>query len=76
MKNLELSVDQNLFGQIDFNAVKIALEKDEMEEIVGGYGWRGCSNIDALTAAAAGCAITGGPWGGVAALCMIGYFGC
>ena len=37
---------------------------------------RPCSNIDILTAAACGCAITGGPWGGVGALCLIAYFGC
>jgi hypothetical protein len=50
MKNLELSVDQNLFGQIDFNAVKIALEKDEMEEIVGGYSSnRACMLMGGLT---------------------------
>ena len=35
-----------------------------------------CSNIEILTAAGCGCAITGGPWGGVAALCLIAYFGC
>lgn len=37
MKNLELNPEFNLFGQIDINSVKIALDRDEMEEIVGGY---------------------------------------
>jgi len=35
-----------------------------------------CSNIQILEAAGCGCAITGGPWGGIGALCLIAYFGC
>ena len=41
MKNLELNPEFNLLGQIDLNSVKIALDRDEMEEIVGGYGGHG-----------------------------------
>jgi hypothetical protein len=41
MKNLELNPEFNLLGQIDLNSVKIALDRDEMEEIVGGYGGGG-----------------------------------
>jgi hypothetical protein len=37
MKNLELNSEFNLLGQIDLNSVKVALDRDEMEEIVGGY---------------------------------------
>ena len=50
MKNLELNPEFNLLGQIDLNSVKIALDRDEMEEIVGGYtrsggGWKCAAGI-------------------------------
>jgi hypothetical protein len=41
MKNLILNSNQNLFGKIDFESVKIGLKKDEMEETIGGYGGSG-----------------------------------
>lgn len=41
MRTLELNSEFNLLGQIDLNSVKIALDRDEMEEIVGGYGGGG-----------------------------------
>lgn len=37
MRTLELNPEFNLLGQIDLNNVKIALDRDEMEETVGGY---------------------------------------
>lgn len=41
MKTLELNSEFNLLGQIDLNSVKMALDRDEMEEIVGGYSGGG-----------------------------------
>ena len=50
MKNLELNPEFNLSKQIDLNSVKIALDRDEMEEVVGGYGSTGyCAILGALT---------------------------
>jgi hypothetical protein len=46
MKSLELNPEFNLLGQIDLNSVKIALDRDEMEEIVGGYGGGGARAVD------------------------------
>lgn len=42
MKKLELSPEFNLLGQIDLNNVKISLDRDEMEAIVGGYNKTDC----------------------------------
>lgn len=36
MKKIELSPEFNLLGQTDLNNVKISLDRDEMENIVGG----------------------------------------
>lgn len=36
MKNLELNPEFSLLGQINFDSVKMALDRDEMEEVVGG----------------------------------------
>jgi hypothetical protein len=55
MRTLELNQEFNLLGQIDLNNVKIALDRDEMEETVGGYhrpggggGWRCWSGFGLL----------------------------
>jgi hypothetical protein len=52
MRTLELNPEFNLLGQIDLNNVKIALDRDEMEETVGGYhrsngggGWKCAAGI-------------------------------
>lgn len=70
MRTLELNSEFNLFGQIDLNSVKIALDRDEMEEIVGGYGggsaWSSCfSYVSGTTAGIIGGVLSnfGGPWG-------------
>jgi hypothetical protein len=75
MKNLELNPEFNLLGQIDLNSVKIALDRDEMEEIVGGYGGGGgsdCVNawvgLAVTFAGAFAVATTGG-----AALFLVGF---
>jgi hypothetical protein len=76
MKNLELNPEFNLLGQIDLNSVKIALDRDEMEEIVGGYGGGGGSAcVEAsigLAIAYAGAFFVGASTGG-AGMFLIGF---
>ncbi|WGK94553.1 MULTISPECIES: hypothetical protein [Flavobacterium] len=57
MKNLELNPEFNLLGQIDLNSVKIALDRDEMEEIVGGYRNSGGKTV--IYGIGAGCFVAG-----------------
>ena len=73
MRTLELNPKFNLLGQIDLNNVKIALDRDEMEETVGGYHrpggggtWSDCfSYVSGTTAGIIGGIVSGfaGPWG-------------
>jgi hypothetical protein len=76
MKNLELNPEFNLLGQIDLNSVKIALDRDEMEEIVGGYGGGGgsaCAEASiGLAIAYAGAFFVGASTGG-AAMFLVGF---